>query len=146
MKALAVGGTENHVHALISLPSTLTVAKAIQAYLAELGLAGRSPRTVSCQTWLLQTFAKAIGDRPIDSITRTDVTTYLGAMAARRLSQSYIGINGKTIKRFFNWAVEQGILKSNPLQGMRIGMGPDKPFAPFTDDECRPAHNDSQTG
>jgi len=30
MKALAVGGTENHVHALISLPSTLTVAKAIQ--------------------------------------------------------------------------------------------------------------------
>ena len=30
MKALAVGGTENHAHALISLPSTLTVAKAIQ--------------------------------------------------------------------------------------------------------------------
>ncbi|MCC6694201.1 MAG: IS200/IS605 family transposase [Candidatus Hydrogenedentes bacterium] len=30
MKALAVGGTEDHVHALVSIPSTLTVAKSIQ--------------------------------------------------------------------------------------------------------------------
>ena len=30
MKALAVGGTSNHVHALISLPSTLSIAKGIQ--------------------------------------------------------------------------------------------------------------------
>ncbi len=30
MSALAIGGTENHAHLLISLPSTLTIAKAIQ--------------------------------------------------------------------------------------------------------------------
>jgi len=30
MKALIVGGVEDHVHALISLPSTLSVAKAVQ--------------------------------------------------------------------------------------------------------------------
>lgn len=30
MKLLAVGGIENHVHLLVSLPSTLSVAKAIQ--------------------------------------------------------------------------------------------------------------------
>ena len=30
MKALAIGGIEDHVHMLISLPSTLSVAKAIQ--------------------------------------------------------------------------------------------------------------------
>ncbi len=30
MRALAIGGTENHVHLLISLPSTLSIAKAIQ--------------------------------------------------------------------------------------------------------------------
>jgi REP element-mobilizing transposase RayT len=30
MKALAVGGVENHVHLLLSLPSTLAVAKALQ--------------------------------------------------------------------------------------------------------------------
>lgn len=29
-KALGVGGTEDHVHVLLSLPATLTVAKAIQ--------------------------------------------------------------------------------------------------------------------
>lgn len=30
MKALMVGGTTNHVHALLSLPSTMAVAKAVQ--------------------------------------------------------------------------------------------------------------------
>ncbi len=30
MKALAIGGTEDHVHLLLSLPSTLSVAKAMQ--------------------------------------------------------------------------------------------------------------------
>ena len=30
MKALAIGGVEDHVHLLLSLPATLSVAKAIQ--------------------------------------------------------------------------------------------------------------------
>ena len=30
MKALAVGGTQNHVHMLVSLPATLSLSKAIQ--------------------------------------------------------------------------------------------------------------------
>ncbi len=31
VKALSIGGTANHVHVLISLPSTLSVAKAVQS-------------------------------------------------------------------------------------------------------------------
>jgi putative transposase len=30
MKALAIGGTQDHVHTLLSLPATISVAKAIQ--------------------------------------------------------------------------------------------------------------------
>jgi putative transposase len=30
IKALAIGGTENHVHLLLSLPATINVAKAMQ--------------------------------------------------------------------------------------------------------------------
>lgn len=30
MRALAIGGIENHVHALISLPATMSLAKAVQ--------------------------------------------------------------------------------------------------------------------
>ena len=44
MKALAIGGTDDHVHVLVSLPSTLPVAKAIQL------LKGRSSK------WLHDTF------------------------------------------------------------------------------------------
>ena len=30
MKALAVGGTEDHIHILLSLPSTISISKAVQ--------------------------------------------------------------------------------------------------------------------
>ncbi len=46
MKALAVGGTADHVHILISLPSTLSVAKALQL------LKGNSSK------WIHETFPK----------------------------------------------------------------------------------------
>jgi len=44
MKALAVGGVEDHVHILLSIPSTLSIAKAVQL------LKGNSSR------WIHETF------------------------------------------------------------------------------------------
>ena len=116
----------------------LTLSDAVETYLAELALIGRSPKTVKLQTDLLRLLVKGLEDGVrIGKISRRDVTSYLAGMAERGLSQSYVGTNGKVIHRFFNWAVEQGILKGNPLEGMTITMGPDKPIAPFSDDECR---------
>jgi putative transposase len=46
MKALAVGGTTDHMHVLISLPATLSVAKAVQL------LKGNSSK------WIHDTFPK----------------------------------------------------------------------------------------
>ena len=46
MKALAVGGTKDHVHALLSLPATMSFAKAVQL------IKGGSSK------WIHDTFAK----------------------------------------------------------------------------------------
>ena len=46
MKALAIGGASDHVHVLLSLPSTLSIAKAMQL------LKGNSSK------WLRETFPK----------------------------------------------------------------------------------------
>ena len=46
MKALAIGGTNDHVHALLSLPATMTFAKAVQL------IKGGSSK------WIHDTFAK----------------------------------------------------------------------------------------
>ena len=46
MKALAIGGASDHVHVLLSLPSTLSIAKAMQL------LKGNSSK------WLRETFQK----------------------------------------------------------------------------------------
>lgn len=116
---------------------TMTLSEAVGSYLAELGLIGRSPKTVELQTCLLMALCKSLGCRVSTDITRSDITQYLAGMTARGLAQSYIATTGKTIKRLFNWLVEQGELAHNPLQGMRLAMGPDKPIAPFTDNECR---------
>jgi REP element-mobilizing transposase RayT len=45
MKALSIGGVEDHVHALVTLPSTLSVSKAVQL------LKGNSSK------WIHQTFS-----------------------------------------------------------------------------------------
>jgi len=48
MKALAIGGFEDHVHLLISLPATLSIAKAVQL------LKGNSSK------WIHETFSELI--------------------------------------------------------------------------------------
>ena len=45
MKALSIGGVEDHVHALLSIPSTLSIAKAMQL------LKGNSSK------WIHETFS-----------------------------------------------------------------------------------------
>jgi REP element-mobilizing transposase RayT len=46
MKALSIGGVDDHVHALVSLPSTLSVSKAVQL------------RKGNSSKWIHQTFAE----------------------------------------------------------------------------------------
>ena len=46
MKALAIGGVEDHVHMLLSIPSTLSIAKSVQL------LKGNSSK------WIHETFSK----------------------------------------------------------------------------------------
>ncbi|MDY7000298.1 MAG: IS200/IS605 family transposase [Thermodesulfobacteriota bacterium] len=51
MEALAVGGTEDHVHLLLSLPATISIAKAVQL------IKGASSRWVRATFEQAQTFA-----------------------------------------------------------------------------------------
>lgn len=115
----------------------LTLATATQAYLGELGLMGRSPRTIELHGWLLRKLVADLGpDCAIQKITRADISAYMAGLAERGLSQSYIALNAKVVLRFANWLTERGEIDHNPLQGMKIRMPPDKPIAPFTDEEC----------
>lgn len=114
------------------------LSDAIAAYLAELALTGRSPRTVSLQRDILALFVRAVGgQKPIRRIKRQDIIAYLAVAEQRGLSVSYIATMGKTLRRFFGWLVESGQLKRTPMEGMRISMGPEKVTPPFTDGEYR---------
>jgi putative transposase len=85
MKALAIGGAGDHVHILISLPSTLAIAKAVQL------LKGNSSK------WIRDTFPKSrsfawqegygafsIGISGVDATVR-----YIGNQAAHHRTRSF---------------------------------------------------------
>ena len=85
MKALKVGGVEDHVHILLSLPSTLAIAKAVQL------LKGNSSKWIHETFLMLKTFewqegygAFSIGVSGID-----DTVKYIENQAEHHHKQSF---------------------------------------------------------
>ena len=116
----------------------MALPRAVDSYLAELSLIGRSVTTVELQTYVLHRLTSALGlRRQVRTIDREDLVDYFASLAAKGLAQSYIASNAKVCRRFFNWLVERGEITQNPLGGLRIAVPPDKPVPPFTDEECR---------
>ena len=115
----------------------MALPRAVDSYLAELSLIGRSPKTVELQTYVLHRLATKLGSGPVRTIDRGNLVDYFASLSARGLAQSYIASNAKVCRRFFNWLVERGEIGQNPLGGLRIAVPPDKPVPPFTDEECR---------
>lgn len=116
----------------------MALSGAVQAYLTELRLTGRSGKTVELQGFLLRALVNALSPSvTVSEISRTDLTQHLAALSERGLAQSYIVLNAKTIKRFFNWLCEQEEIERNPLQNFKISPAPDKPVPPLTDDESQ---------
>jgi putative transposase len=75
MKALAIGGVEDHVHLLLSLPSTLNIAKAIQL------LKGGSSKWIHDEFATRRTFAWQQGYGAFSiGIAQVDATiSYIGS-------------------------------------------------------------------
>jgi integrase/recombinase XerC len=43
----------------------------------------------------------------------------------------------KAIRRLFNWSVEEGLLKDNPVKGLRFKAPPPPPIQPYNIDELK---------
>jgi REP element-mobilizing transposase RayT len=69
MKALAVGGTENHAHVLLSLPATMPVAKAVQMIKACSSKWIREERGQRLFAWQQAYGAFSIGAAQIETAT-----------------------------------------------------------------------------
>lgn len=111
--------------------------EAVDAFLAELALAGRAKTTQELYRCLLMMMARCVGpEQSVKGIRRGQVVAHLAHLSERD-SQSYVCLNIRIYKRFFSWLVEQGEIKQNPLEGMTAKDPPWTPVPPFTQDECQ---------
>ena len=116
----------------------MALSEATELYLSELAVTGRSPGTVDLQTYLLRKLATAVGKgHPVTAVNHDCISIYLANFLKAGRKQSYVALNAKVIRRFLGWAAETGIIKENPLRGMRVAAGTWRPVPPFTHDECR---------
>ena len=85
MKALAVGGVEDHVHVLLSLPSTMSIAKAVQL------LKGGSSKWVHDTFPDMQEFAwqEGYGAFSIGVSGMNETISYIDNQAAHHRTKSF---------------------------------------------------------
>jgi integrase/recombinase XerD len=108
----------------------------IRAFLSDLAITGRAQTTMVLYQQLLGPLSYAIGaSRCLGSITRPEVVAYLSVLRQRDDSDSYIALNARVFKRFFAWAVEQGLVSSSPLQTLKPGPQRWQPARPLTSEE-----------
>jgi site-specific recombinase XerD len=66
-------------------------------------------------------FAGEIGaDRPLSSVSRKDLDTWMRGMGRRRLATATIRLRVGTVRGFFKWAVLEGLIKTDPTLAIRL--------------------------
>lgn len=94
--------------------ATLTAAAMILEFLAH-GARGRMPATVESYLRHLQSFSLAWGNEPAEGVKPWHVTRWLDrhpwAPGTRRAAIT-------AVKRAYSWAKKQGIIATNPLEGL----------------------------
>jgi len=116
----------------------VTVADAVETYLADLAVAGRARGTLRLYGDLLRGLIKRLGPgRRLMSIHREDVVGFLGQVKQRGGAQSYVNLTGHCLKGFLAWSVRQGYITLNPMAGMTLPKAHPEPKRPFSNDEVR---------
>jgi integrase len=117
---------------LPDMPAAFCVAEVIDAFLTW-AKTNRTRETVRNYLWYGQKFAEYTGDIPAIDLRPHHVTAWV---AKHKWNASTEHNARRSVFRAFSWAVEEGLLRSNPLQGMRCPMTLARQRG-MTDDEFR---------
>ena len=126
----------------------VTVADAVETYLADLAVAGRSKGTLKLYRYLLKALVRTVGpERSLSSIKRDDIMGCLAQVKTRgakidraeerAVGQGYVNLVGRTIQTFLKWSMRQGYITRNPMEGMTLPKEHPQQRRPFTSDEVR---------
>jgi integrase len=114
-------------------PQADSVDTAVEQFLERHARRKYRPSTIREVSRTFQRAVAAWRGRRLDSITKADVRDLLDSIGAPAASNQAL----KQIKRLFNWAVAEDILKSSPLVGLQNPHPENSRDRILTDDELR---------
>ncbi len=115
-----------------------TIEDSINAFLAELAIAGRARSTLELYRTLLTGLAKRLGsDHCVDSVSREEVLSYLQHLAELGDSQAYIILNSRVFKSWFHWLKDHRKIPESPIGDLKMAPLHRTAPHPFTADELQ---------
>ena len=106
---------------LSDLDLRVTLTDHLDDLVAAYEVAGRSPRTISLFSTHIKALAEFVGVdgvTTLDEVTTAAITKYLAMHKRRGLQPASLHLILRTIRRYFQYAIEQGHLTTNPAKGV----------------------------
>ena len=102
----------------IPAPGEMTVSELVRLYI-QLGMEEVSESTRVNNTHVLELFAHALGQRPLSQLKGIEVSSWLAACPTWKAAWTFNRVLG-TIRRAFNWGLEQDLLPTSRNPTVRI--------------------------
>lgn len=103
---------------------------AVDEFLLACGADGLSRRTLIWYGSLLKKFTEAFGDRDLDSLSVSELRTFLVNLRQQgKYSEDTLHDHGRALRRFFNWSSREYEMASNPMDRIKATKQP-KPKMP----------------
>jgi len=103
----------------------------VEAFLLSRRVANCSPHTIGVYARNLGRFAQTAGTE-LAACTSLDVQRYLSGLS-QRLKPVSTHQHFRTLKTFFTWCVEVGLLQAHPMRGLRMQLPKTLPAVPEDD-------------
>lgn len=105
------------LEALMARRARMFIHAAIDLYLGDLARQGRAPSTCAKYKAVLDPFGDQVRDKTLDEITSDDVRRYLDRWSAA--SKSTLALYVTVIRRFFDFCVDEGIVRTSPAERLK---------------------------
>jgi len=97
-----------------------TLSEALEAYRLFSRIEGRSPKTLKVYEIAFRDLIGFVGDVPITELRTGDVRRWIAHKLDEGYSKTTVNIRLKHIRACFRWLYQEGYLKENPLEGVRL--------------------------
>lgn len=104
----------------------------LKAYIDAKKAEGRSPKTIARYSYMIERLITAIG-RPVSQISPEDVRAFFAQEKSRGISGSTLDGLRQILNGFYSWAVQENLVRNNPVANIKPISYTKKVRLPFSE-------------